>query len=455
MARLSKEARERLEAFKAVKIRHPHMKTIDLDLSQAIEEHAGYSHLLLIGPGGVGKTTVVKLVSDQFFKEESDRARVPVVVVKARPGDDGTYTRLDYYRQVLDQLREHAAVKDRLMNRTLERPGRGVIRRPSSTDWLDLREDVEYALERLGVKAVFIDEAQLLMQVQPPLKPIDQLNWLRSMTDWTNILHVLVGPYDLFDFRSLSGQAGRRGRDLHFSRYHVEDDDERDAFVGALRDLLEALPLACDINALLLSHWQWFAEATLGCIGILSDWLTDTTAAILVKGGTVLTQEELTKHMLPEATRLSLELEARAGERKLADGQAKSIQDLTAFLGQTGTQLPLPARPQPPTSSVDVPSQPVQKPFERAPTRDPVGETVTFQENKCPFAGLLSLSGEDMRASGVFRVECPVCLLMRSLTPKGAVVHFPTHAKRKTSRPHHEKRWVQDEAVWKLAGQEQ
>ena len=120
--------------------------------------------------------------------------------------------------------------------------------------------------------------------------------------------------------------------------------------------------------------------------------------------------------MLPEATRLSLELEARAGERKLADGRAKSIQDLAAFLSQTGAQLPLPARPQPPTSSVDVPSQPERKRFERAPTRDPVGETVTFQENKCPFAGLLSLSGEDMRASGVFRVECPVCLLMRSLT---------------------------------------
>jgi len=77
-----------------------------------------------------------------------------------------------------------------------------VIRRPSPTDWLDLREDVEYALERLGVKAVFIDEAQLLMQVQPPLKPIDQLNWLRSMTDWTNILHVMYNqkstPFDPF-----------------------------------------------------------------------------------------------------------------------------------------------------------------------------------------------------------------------------------------------------------------
>jgi DNA polymerase III delta prime subunit len=231
MARLSKEARERLEAFKAVKVRHPHIKAVDVDLSQAIEEHAGYSHLLLIGPGGVGKTTVVKLVSEQFFKEESDRARVPVVVVKARPGDDGTYTRLDYYRQVLDQLREQAAVKDRLMNRTLERQRRGESRRPSPAEWLDLREDVEYALERLGVKAVFIDEAQLLMQVQPPLKPIDQLNWLRSMTDWTNILYV---KYNLNGCRRLmtltSDSCGRMKKaELFIASVHEELSYGRDS----------------------------------------------------------------------------------------------------------------------------------------------------------------------------------------------------------------------------------
>ncbi len=454
MARLSKEARERLEAFKAVKVRHPHIKNVDIELSQAIEEHAGYSHLLLIGPGGVGKTTVVKLVSEQLFKEESDRSIVPVVVVKARPGDQGIYTRLDYYRQVLDQLREHAAVKDRLMNRALEQQRRGQTRRPSPTDWLDLREDVEYALERLGVKAVFIDEAQLLMQVQPPLKPIDQLNWLRSMTDWTNILHVLVGPYDLLDFRSLSGQTGRRGRDLHFPRYHVEKGMERDAFVGALRDLLEAIPLSCDINTLLVEHWQWFADATLGCIGILNDWLTDTAAAILAKGGTVLTREELAKHMLSEATRMSLELEARAGERKLADGHAKSVQDLAALLGKTGADhqsaLPPPANQPTMAGPVEASSKPEPIQGERAPTRDPVGETITLQESRCPFAGALSLSGEQMRASGIFRVECPVCLMMRTLAPKGATVHFPTHNKRKTNRPHHEKRWVQREATWQL-----
>jgi len=50
----------------------------------------------------------------------------------------------------------------------------------------------------------------------------------------------------------------------------------------------------------------------------------------------VLSRDELSKHMLPEATRMSLELEARTGERKLTDGSAKSMQDLQALLVKAG-----------------------------------------------------------------------------------------------------------------------
>jgi hypothetical protein len=53
-----------------------------------------------------------------------------------------------------------------------------------------MREAVEYALARLQVKAVMIDEAQHLMQVTAPLRPIDQLNWLNSLTNHTHVMYV-------------------------------------------------------------------------------------------------------------------------------------------------------------------------------------------------------------------------------------------------------------------------
>jgi AAA domain len=193
----------------------------------------------------------------------------------------------------------------------------------SVTEWLDLREAVEQALARLQVQAVVIDEAQHLMQVAAPHKPADQLDWLKSMTNRTNVLHVLVGTYDLFDFRNLHGQAARRGRDLHFPRYHVDTASERQEFVGALHYLLEHVPLTCDVSTL-LARWRWFADCSVGCVGILKDWLVHTMAATLGTAGPTLTLEALTHHALQPAQRVRLEVDARAGEHKVELGNATS-----------------------------------------------------------------------------------------------------------------------------------
>jgi hypothetical protein len=116
---------------------------------------------------------------------------VPAVVVQASPEDIGTSARLDYYRQVLDQLRSHVGVRDRVMNLALARRPEKTSRDPA--EWLDMREAVVYALELLRVKVVFVDEAQHLMYVDTPHKPTAQLDWLKALTNRTNVLHVLVG----------------------------------------------------------------------------------------------------------------------------------------------------------------------------------------------------------------------------------------------------------------------
>ncbi len=275
MARMTAETRRHVEGFKAVKVKHPRLDEVDQQVTQAIDEHAGYTHLLLYGPSGVGKSTVVRRIAERFCADDPHPARVPVVLIEARPSDTGTYVRLDYYRQVLLALKAHVVVKELLVNiTTAPTPTRGSR---SGTEWLDLREAVEHALERLHVQAVVIDEAQHLMQIAAPLKPADQLDWLKSMTNRTNVLHVLVGTYDLCDFRNLHGQAARRGRDIHFPRYRVDTVTERQEFVGALRYLLEHVPVPCDVSAL-LAHWRWFADCSVGCVGILKDWLVQTVA---------------------------------------------------------------------------------------------------------------------------------------------------------------------------------
>ena len=456
MARIPPEARAHLDAFKAVKVRHPRLDEADHLLSQAIDEHAGYTHVLLYGPSGVGKSTLTRRIAERFVAEETNRAVVPVVWVEARPADTGTYARLDYYRQVLTVLREHVAVKDRLMNLALSaKPSRHLR---DAAEWLDMREAVEYALERLQVKAVVIDEAQHLMRVEAPHRPVDQLDWLKSMTNRTNVLHVLVGPYELFDFRNLNGQAARRGRDVHFPRYRVERKDERLAFVGALRYLLAHVPIACDVERL-LGRWRWFAESSIGCVGILRDWLVTTVAALIAEEQTTLTEEALERFALQPAQRVRLEIDARTGEQNVESGNSTSQQQLQALLRLPTSSTSASSTLAPGVTERTVPatrSAATQRGGGRrgvrAPQRDPVGEIAPqIEDRRCAFAEVLSLSVAQMVEAGVTKVECPECATVRTLQPRGATVRFPSHQRRKTRTPSSETRWIREGEAWTIA----
>ena len=130
----------RLEAFKAFRVKHPRLEEMDRDLMRAISGHRSYTRLSVYGASGVGKSTVMKRVAERCREEEPHPAVVPAVVVQASPEDIGTSARLDYHRQILDQLRSHVAVKDRVMNsRTgpLSREKRVVIRR---NGWICARQ---------------------------------------------------------------------------------------------------------------------------------------------------------------------------------------------------------------------------------------------------------------------------------------------------------------------------
>jgi ABC-type glutathione transport system ATPase component len=141
----------------------------------AIQEHTSYSLLALYGPSGVGKSTVMKRIAERCREEEPNPSVIPVVVVQASPEDVGSSARLDFYRQVLHQLRGHVAVRDRMLNLPLARqPGK---KSTDPAEWLEMRDAVSYALDLVGVKAVCIDEAQHLMHADAAQKPGVQLDW--------------------------------------------------------------------------------------------------------------------------------------------------------------------------------------------------------------------------------------------------------------------------------------
>jgi hypothetical protein len=457
MPSLDPTLQARLDAFSAFLVKHPRLEEMDQDLMRRISGRRRYTLLAIFGAAGVGKSTVMHRVAEKLRAEELDPSVVPVVVIRAKPEDVGASARLDYYRQILKQLQGHVAVRDRVKNLPLFTNQERKSRDPA--EWLEMRDAVQYALALLRVQVVFVDEAQHLMYVDTPHKPTAQLDWLKTFTEETNVLHVLVGNFDVYDCCHLNAQAARRMRDLPFHRYHLNNKTECEEFATALRTFLEEAPLEVDVEGL-LEHWRWFGEWSLGCIGVLGDWLVETVDDLCKRGETTLTIEALERHALQPDQRARMEIEAHTGERKVELGKTKGEEDLKRLLGNLA---PLPGTPpldQSANGASDSSASPNQAVstgsntrIERAATRDLVGDQVKPAKTpKCPFPGIVAIGAKRFLESGIKLVECPDCLRTRSLEPHNGVLRFPPHEKRKTHTPNTDQRWAMGETAWDLVG---
>jgi flagellar biosynthesis GTPase FlhF len=363
MENFPESAQSQLKQFKEYAISHPQLAQVDMLLMGAIREPAGFAHVLVYGPSGVGKTTMIRQITRRLngttveqngshgSRESGYRngnvSPMPLLLVETRPPDGGVFNRADYYRTALrllgEPFYERRMMVDIDAEQTWEKKGRGRSKTAQFNDSPELRQALEEAMSKRGVKAVILDEAQHLMKIGSGAsggKLLDQLDWIKSMTNVTGVLHILIGTYELLNFRNLSGQASRRGLDIHFPRYLFQNEQDRQDFQGVLLALLRQVPLQVDIPAL-MQHWFYFYERSIGCVGVLKDWLIRAVAAALHDGSDMLTLERLYEHTLSLAQCERMAIEATEGEQKLCymESRREHLWHLLQ-MGMTSTSVP-------------------------------------------------------------------------------------------------------------------
>jgi hypothetical protein len=72
---------------------------------------------------------------------------------------------------------------------------------------------------------------------------------------------------------------------------------------------------------------------------------------------------------------------------------------------------------------------------------------------KCTFLGVVPIDIKRFEESGVSLVECPDCGRTWTLSPRGGVVRFKSHDKRKTTASNAGRRWAMCETIWKVFGE--
>src|SRR5207244_12928476 len=144
----------------------------------------------------------------------------------------------------------------------------------------------------------------------------DQLDVIKSIANRTETVHVLLGTYELLAFRNLSAQLSRRSMDLHFQRYRAESAEDRQVFCSILLTFQKQLPFT-EAKTDLMATWEFLYERSVGCVGILKEWLMRACVRAIKHGAAALSLEHLKKTALSISLCEKVLAESREEETRL------------------------------------------------------------------------------------------------------------------------------------------
>jgi energy-coupling factor transporter ATP-binding protein EcfA2 len=370
----------RLAYFRAYTMAHPRLLAAREDLLNAIHEVAPNSLILLMGPTGVGKTTlrakVEQILTTEMLPElRADPVRLPVVSVECIAPESGTFSWRDHFRRLLLQMDE--PLVDYKVN-----PEAPVRMGERATKFLpgaraagsQYHHAVEQALHFRRPVAVLLDEAQHLARMSSGRRLSDQLDVIKSLANCTRTVHVLLGTYELLAFRNLSAQLSRRSIDIHFPRYRVDDSNDRKIFLAVLRSFEQQIPLSEPPR--LVEEWEYLYERSIGCVGVLKDWLVRALTGVFRRNASALTLRDLQAHapsvaqcdkMLSEALEGEVSLREDAeGSKRLRTRLGLDCRETSRASSSTGVARQV-------TIETTSRQKRLRRPGQRHPHRDPIG----------------------------------------------------------------------------------
>ncbi|MBP2660408.1 MAG: ATPase [Firmicutes bacterium] len=369
---LNSSKRESLSYFNnEVRIQHRIIKMVLDKVMEKINCPGDKNMIFIIGPTGVGKTMLCKKIVHEvnlLYEDllETNFNVIPVICLAASAASKGNFSFKQLYKSILE------AAQEPLIDYKIAPNGKMGSEEA-------LLEAAKSCIKNREIKVVIIDEAQHIAKVTSSRKVRDQLETLKSFIDNTEAVFVLSGTYNLNSCFTPSGQINRRSAICHFSRYRKgqkvdvdkeegkkETIDEYDEFVNIVKNFELRIPITKKPN--FDKSYEYIYARSVGCIGLLKDWLYDALKKALSAGSDTITTEHLEQTALEIKRCLTIAREAIEGEQYLENLMQDDDELYNMLQINTNTNKEI-------NANTNINSQ-NGKPGNRSPKRDSVGADV-------------------------------------------------------------------------------
>lgn len=332
----------RLSYFKAQKIGHPSLMEAHENVLSMLRGKAGPEILIVTGPSGVGKSTLLGKLEETLLAENAEQMQqekdfLPVVRLDANAPHQKNFSWKDFYTRLLVKMDE-TSLQYKLpfgynMYDLIDMP-RDLITRKATSD--ALQRCAENCLHYRKTKVLLIDEASVMLLKSRGTPPVHLFEAIKSLSINSGAKIVLVGTYRLLEIMEQSAQLIRRSRVVHMARYSNGFKDDREIFANILRSFQAQMPIENIPD--FVEHAEALYLKSVGCVGILHSLLLAWFEHALKTGETAIEDDFLDSLISNFSVKQVLE-EAFAGEQKLRDIPLDNIRKMLDEHNK-GIQLP-------------------------------------------------------------------------------------------------------------------
>lgn len=229
-------------------VQHPRYEGPRRQLRRALDAHRPGHMVFLIGPSGVGKTTVRRSVMQEMFGKPEcwGRGRTPVIEAFAMLPNSAYFSSRDLARTLLDEL--HAPTLDWLLNNSsLSEDVKGAMRAQvaeCARTWDQLRPKrategeywgmVKRSLGARGCKYVSLDQVTALLVNHRDTSPADHTLHLMALAEASGVMFVMTGVHQATRLWEVHSELRRRVDTVWMPPYSDKRAEDRLPFLRLL-----------------------------------------------------------------------------------------------------------------------------------------------------------------------------------------------------------------------------